>query len=181
VTLAAQADVEASLMRALSSTEAEFLPDLLARSDGLIAAELPNVIFSGTARSTATIPGRDSFEVWLPGQLVNDVVSVTLDGSELAYGHDYDWSKYGDLSRTSGSRIWARTSTIEVVWDYGMEAPPPDIVTVAADMVAGAIGNPTGMKQETIGQYSYTLAEAIARMTVHDDQRRILNRYRFPR
>jgi hypothetical protein len=73
-------------------------------------------IFSGTARSTATIPGRDTFEVWLPGQLVNDVVSVTLDGSELAYGHDYDWSKYGDLSRTSGSRIWARTSTIEVVW-----------------------------------------------------------------
>jgi hypothetical protein len=181
MTLAAQADVEASLMRALSSIEADHLPDLLARADGLVAGELPYVSFAGTARSTATIPGHDTFEVWLPGRPINDVVSVVVDGAELAYGHDYDWSEFGDLSRTSGPRIWPRTSTIEVVWDYGMETPPPDIVTVAADMVAGAVGNPTGMKQETIGQYSYTLGEAVARMTVHDDQRRILNRYRFPR
>jgi len=168
-------------MRGLTDTEASYITELLTRADGLIAGELPYVSFSGTARSTATIPGSDSFEVWLPGRLVTDVVSVVLDGGTLAYGTDYDWSEFGDLARTSGNKIWPRTSTIDVVWDWGMESPTRDIVTVAADMVAAAIGNPDGKRQETIGQYSYTLAEASARLTLRDDQRRILNRYRFPR
>jgi hypothetical protein len=180
MTIATQTDVEASLQRRLSTTEAGFIADLLARADGLIARELPGVTFSGTARSTADIPGADTFEVWLPARPVLNVVSVTLDGTVLGYGTDYDWSEFGDLDRTSGNKIWARTSDISVVWDHGLVTPPPDVVTVAADMVAVGIANPTGIRQESIGQYSYTLAEAAARMRVTDDQRRILDHYRFP-
>jgi len=180
VTIATQTDVEASLQRALSATEVTFIADLLARADGLIARELPGVTFAGTARSTADVPGADTFEVWLPARPVLDVVSVTLDGDILAYGTDYDWSAFGDLDRTSGTKIWPRTSDIDVVWDHGYATPPPDIVAVAADTVAAVIVNPTGIRQESIGQYSYTLADAVARMRLGDDQRRTLDHYRFP-
>jgi hypothetical protein len=180
VTIATQTDVEASLQRALSATEATFMPDLLARADGLIARELPGVTYAGTARSTADIPGSDTFEVWLPARPVVNVVSVTLDGSALGYGTDYDWSEFGDLDRTSGTKIWPRTSDISVVWDHGYATPPPDIVAVAADMIAAVVVNPSGIRQESIGQYSYTLADAGARMRVSDDQRRALDHYRFP-
>jgi len=180
MTIATQTDVEASLQRALSATEGGFIADLLARADGLIADELPGVTFAGTARSTADIAGADSFEVWLPARPVLNVVSVTLDGTVLTYGEDYDWSEFGDLDRTSGNKVWARTSDISVVWDHGLAEPPAVLVAVAADIVAGAISNPTGIRQESIGQYSYTLADAGARMRVTDDQRRILDHYRFP-
>jgi len=180
MTIATQTDVEASLQRALSATEVSFMADLLARADGLIARELPGVTFAGTARSTADVPGMDTFEVWLPERPVLDVVSVTLDGDTLTYGTDYDWSEFGDLDRTSGTKIWARTSDISVVWDHGLAEPPPDIVAVAADITAAAISNPTGIRQESIGQYSYTLADAGARMRVTPDQQRILDHYRYP-
>lgn len=180
MTIATQTDVEASLQRALSATEATFIADLLARADGLVARELPGVTFAGTARSTAVVPGADSFEVWLPARPVLDVVSVTLDGSDLVYGTDYDWSEFGDLDRTSGTKIWARTSDITVVWDHGLAEPSPDLVAVAADMVAAVIVNPTGVRQESIGQYSYTLADAVARMRVSPDQHHTLDHYRFP-
>jgi hypothetical protein len=180
MTIATQTDVEASLQRALSTTEGGFITDLLARADGLIARELPGVTFSGTARSTADIPGADTFEIWIPDRPVLNVVSVTLDGTPLTYGTDYDWSEFGDLDRTSDTKIWARTSDITVVWDHGLATPPPDVVAVAADIVAASITNPTGIRQESIGQYSYTLADATARMRVTDDQRRTLNHYRFP-
>jgi hypothetical protein len=180
VTIATQTDVEASLQRALSATEATFMPDLLARADGLIARELPGVTYAGTARSTADVPGADTFEVWLPARPIVNVVSVTLDGDTLTYGTDYDWSEFGDLDRTSGTKIWARTSDIEVVWDHGFATPPPDIVAVAADMIAAVVVNPSGIRQESIGQYSYTLADAVARMRVTDDQRQALDHYRFP-
>lgn len=180
MTIATQTDVEASLQRALTTTESGFILDLLARADGLIASELPGVGFAGTARSTADVPGADTFEVWLPNRPVLNVVSVTLDGTVLTYGQDYDWSEFGDLDRTSGTKVWARTSDISVVWDHGLVAPPPDLVSVAADIVASSITNPTGIRQESIGQYSYTLADASARMRVSDDQRRILDHYRFP-
>jgi len=180
VTIATQTDVEASLQRTLSATEATFMPDLLARADGLIARELPGVTYAGTARSTADIAGSDTFEVWLPARPVVNVVSVTLDGSALRYGEDFDWSEFGDLDRTSGNKVWARTSDISVVWDHGYAAPPADLVAVAADMVAAAVTNPTGIRQETIGQYSYTLAETSARMRITDTQRTALDHYRFP-
>jgi len=51
MSIATQTDVEASLQRTLSATEATFIADLLARADGLIGRELPGVTFAGTARS----------------------------------------------------------------------------------------------------------------------------------
>jgi hypothetical protein len=180
VTIATQADVEALLQRPLSVTEAGYVGDLLTRADALIYRELPGYRFTGSTASTATIPGSDIFEVWLPGRPVTAVDSVTLDGQALVYGEDYDWAEFGDVARTSGTKIWARTSDIDVVWHYGLDAPPPDVVAVAADMVKSAISNPTGIRQESVGSWSATYEAAVTALGLTLDHRRILNHYHYP-
>jgi hypothetical protein len=181
MTIATQADVEALLLRPLSANEATYIADLLARADGLVFRELPGWRFTSVLNNqTATLPGTDHFETWFTGRPVVAVASVTLNGDLLRYGEDYDWHEFGDLSRTSGTKMWARTDDIDVVYSYGLAAAPEDIVAVAADLCVSAISNPTGIRQETVGQYSYTLADAAAGMALSVDQAAILNHYRYP-
>jgi hypothetical protein len=182
MTIATQADVEALLLRPLTAGEATYIGDLLARADALIYRELPGVQFTGILTGqTATLDGKDDFEVWIPGRPVRAVASVTLNGATLVYGTDYDWSEFGDLARTSDTKIWPRASTIRVVHDYGYAAPPEDVVAVAADIVKGGIANPSGYRQESVGSWSATYAEAVAAaMGLQPNHVATLDHYRFP-
>lgn len=178
MTIAQQADVEAALLRALTAEEATFLGRLLARADAVVAEELPGVKFDGILTSqTATLPGSDTFEVWLPGRPVRAVASVTLDMTALTT-RDYRWTKFGDVARISGSKVWPVESTIVIVYEYGMLAAPQSIVSVAADLVKYSILNPSDVKQESVGQYATTYADPSQGLT--DDHRRVLDRYRYP-
>lgn len=180
MTIADQGDVEALLLRPLSATEAGYIAALLTRADGLIARELPYVRFTGQLdNQTATLRGSGSFEIWLPGRPVVNVDSITLDG-RLMDPDEYDWHEFGDVARTLEGAVWPQTSSIAVVWDYGLPTPDEAIVSVAADIVASAIEGAGGIRQESIGGYSISYAQVAARMQVTDAHRRILDHYRYP-
>jgi hypothetical protein len=182
VTIATQADVEALLLRPLSAGEATYITQLLERADGLIYRELPGFTVTGVVNSsTATLDGSDNFEVWVPGRPVVSVTSVTLNGATLRYASDYDWSEFGDLSRTSEPKVWPRGSTVKAIYKYGLAAPPVDLIAVAADVVKAGIANPSGYRQESVGSWSATYAEAVAAaMALSTDHVDTLNHYRFP-
>lgn len=183
MTIADQGDVEALLLRPLSALEAQYIGELLRRADANILGELPGYKFDGVVTGhTETLRGSGAFDLWLPGRPILDVTSIIVDGDTLDPA-GYEWFPFGDVHRVTGPGKWPRSSTIDVTWDYGLEAPPADIVNIAADMVRWAITNPTGVRQESVGQYSVAymverLGDATA--SVSSDHVRTLNRYRYP-
>ena len=197
MTIATQADVETVLLRTLTANEATYINQLLAKADGLIFGELPGWKFDGAVNdSAADLVGTGSFEVWLPGRPVNKVESVTLDGV-LLDPLDYSWSKLGDLSR-EGNRwwtwtsewdripaLWPRGSAIHVVYDYGLAAPPSELVSVAADLVRVGLTSPSSsnIQSQRFDDYAITYAVSTAQTamrTALDDYRSVLDHYRFP-
>lgn len=179
MTIADQSDVEALLLRPLTASEETYIAALLTQADAVIADHLPNVRFtSQLLNQVASLRGSGSTEIWLPGSPVIAVDSLSLDGVVLDPATDYDWSEWGDVARLPAGEIWPRASIIAVTWDYGLPAPPEAVVGVAADMVRWAITNPTGVRQESIGQFSQTLTVGGYGLT--DEHKKILNRYRYP-
>ena len=193
MTIASQADVEAVLLRPLTVTETGYVDDLLTRADGLIYGELPGWKFDGVANNqTADIVATGTFEVWLPGRPVVNVDSVTLDGTLLA-ATAYSWSRFGDLARENDGAwwtvpsdwsVWPRGSTVHVVYDYGLAAPPSELVSLAADLVKVGITSPSAsnVQSERFDDYaiSYTATAQQDMRVALDGYKTILDHYRFP-
>jgi hypothetical protein len=71
-------------------------------------------------------------------------------------------------------------STAEVVYTTGYAAAPADVKAVALAVAARGYSNPTGIRSETIGAYSYTNAgdgETVASAGLLAGERDVLNRY----
>lgn len=181
--IATQGDVEALLLRALTAAETPYIASLLAKADAEIAAILPGWRFTSVLLNQPfTVRGSGTSEIWLPGRPILAVDSVTVDG-ELLDPSEYDWAPLGDLNLTNPSRVFARSSTITGIYDFGLAAPPADVVNVAADMVRWAITNPAGIRQETIGQYSSSYGEVTSGVRPSDEHRaalRLGRRYPVP-
>jgi hypothetical protein len=196
VTIAVQSDVEAVLLRPLTANESTYIAALLAKADGLIFGELPGWKFNGLVNDAAIdLIGTGSFEVWLPGRPVMKVESVTLDGALLPASY-YSWHAFGDLAREAGGwwydrigggypAVWPRGSTVHVVYDYGLAAPPSELVSVAADLVRVGITSPSSsnVQSQRFDDYAITYAMTSAQTamrTALDDYRSILDHYRYP-
>jgi hypothetical protein len=176
--IATQADVEARLLRPLTAVETTYLSALLAKADGEVYGVLPGYRFSGVVNNESLVlRGSGTGELWLTGKPVIAVDSVTVDGRVLD-PTEYDWHPYGDLNLTTEGRVFEIGHPVTVVYDYGLAAPPVDVINVAADMIAGAMTNPSGYRQETIGQYSTSYAAVAAGVSPTDDHVRILRRGR---
>lgn len=125
----------------------------------------------------------------LPQQPVVAVSAVDdVDGNGLTFwwpggGQVIDLRGIPVANRSEG---WWRCATyIDVSYDHGYDEVPDDIVAVVCQIAGRALGTSaeqTGVQQERIGTYSYSLGGAAAAGAVGmlAGERAILDRYRLP-
>ena len=124
----------------------------------------------------------------LPQRPVTAVDTVTVEGTAI---DDLEWDMKGTLRRHALDGLsWPGDSpfpcghwggprtTIQVVYTAGYAEIPDDIRNACLTMAASAFANPEGISQETVGGYSVSYRLAVAGVTLTDDQRRTLRRYR---
>ena len=150
-----------------------------------------------SAESTVAIDGSGTDTVLLPEWPVSAVEAVSVDGEALAETDDDGEDNWrlgtaGMLHRVGRLRIWpAGRGNIEVTYTHGFggadpaydeDDVPADIRLVAmlvAKRVYAGAGATATLKQETIGNYSYTLGDAEATTGgLTDGEMRALSRYR---
>lgn len=155
---------------------------------------MDEITVDGTGRCSLLLPE-------LPVLEVLDVETMEDDGSDilvLAEGTDYRVGDGGILWRLD-DEVWPRGhKNVTVTYDHGwgLETPgsgdlfepvPSDIRLIALDIAASLFHVTSigvgGVKSETIGNYSYTLADAavVANATSNftESHRRVLDKYRL--
>lgn len=100
----------------------------------------------------------------LPQRPVTDVASVAVEGIAVTAGRE------ADNYRLFGSRLWRAggwavtayvPSDVDVVYSHGYPDGDQGLELAAGavlSIITGAYGNPSGLKAETIDDYSYTYA-----------------------
>lgn len=145
------------------------------------AVEDEQVILDGTGTSVLELPEapvRDVTEV-LEAYGTDDVEA--LDGPDSA-SPVWEWRASGVLRRVDGGVFTDRSRWYAVTFDHGFAVAVPDEVrSVVLRMAARTYNNPDGIRQETIGRYSYTVAGEAAGMGLYAPDRRSIEHLRIRR
>ena len=108
---------------------------------------------SAVTGDTVVLDGNGRESVLLPAAPVTDVSSLTLDGTPLADGADFEWSADGFLRSLGG--CWpARLRCIRVVYDHGFDLVPEDIAEVVIDQARALYRIKPGVASKTVGAQS---------------------------
>lgn len=192
--LATQQDVEAELGRSLTSAEEARVQAALNRASALVRGYTRQT-FEQVIDDAVTLRA-DGDIIRLPQRPVLSVKSVKALGFDAVpdipiAGFYWDGLDTIDL-RGVGAVInlpswWEDTnySTFQVTYSHGYAVVPEDIVSLVAGMVANAFlvagvgtGVP-GVQRETIGNYSYGLADGVtAAVSLSADDKELLQPYR---
>ena len=114
----------------------------------------------------------------LPQLPVIDIASIEdLDDDTATFTvvTDYRWSVRGIIRRT-GARWAEGLRRYKVTYTHGYENIPDDLTLICLRAAARAAGNPEGLTQESMGNYSASWGLAVAGLT--DIDRRDLDFYR---
>lgn len=111
--------------------------------------------------STVVLEGGPATRLRLPGQPVQSVSAVLLDGVAIS-----DWTlASGALFRAAGWRTSCNPSTVQVTYVHGMATVPSDIVDLVCRLAGQALaslrsGDPLAraVESERIGDYQVTYA-----------------------
>ena len=185
--LATAADVSNLLGRALTSDEQARVQSMLELASAACRAEARQEFTS----QTHTVISRPVGGLVRLGQRpVASITSVRLvnDNGSLGIGlagwtfDGIDTVNVGDITGVviNGPEDW-EPDTVQVVYVAGWPTIPDDVKMVCADMVRLALLGPQGpVVSETIGSYSYRLADAAVggAVAMTDGHRHILRRYR---
>lgn len=111
------------------------------------------------ATETVTLPGGDGPILVLPRWPVTALASVTRvnargDSTVLTPGVDYRWDRAGILTRRRGCWHAEDDYTAEVT--AGHDPVPDSVRALNLDLAARAWPNSTGLKAESLGDYSVT-------------------------
>jgi hypothetical protein len=139
--------------------------------------------------TTARLRARDG-RVRLPQRPVTDVSAVTnVEGSTLVFswdaGDSVNLAGFEDARAFEVVPFTTRTPWVDVTYTHGYETVPADVVAVVCQMAGRAYGrtpDTTGVTQESIAGYSYSVGAAAAAgpMGMLSDERRVLDLYRRP-
>jgi hypothetical protein len=119
--------------------------------------------FRGAVRHPVSLVGGDAFtldgngqgSVLLPAAPVLAVTSVTLDGTALTAGVDFDWSADGFLRRVGA--CWPdRLRCIQGLYDHGYAVVPEDVQEVVIDQARALFRIEPGIQTKTVGGQSVT-------------------------
>jgi hypothetical protein len=103
-------------------------------------------------------------KVWAPLEGAGGIIGTgdpelapTDGGTVFVEGIDYEWDEDGIIRRIHPVAIWRRRFRwYEITYDHGFAGTPETIETVVKRVAARGFTNPEGIRQETIGRYSYT-------------------------
>jgi hypothetical protein len=129
--------------------------------------------------------------VRLPQRPVTDVTAVQdVNGNDVAYTWDS-----GDAVYISGGGVvvpfdvepfrTTQATFLDVTYEHGYATVPDDIVAVVCQIAGRAYGRAvedSGMTQESITNYSYSVGAAAAAggLGMLNDEKAVLDRYRIP-
>jgi hypothetical protein len=129
-----------------------------ATGNGFDFVEDEEIILDGKGTPVLLLPR-------IPVVDVSEVVELAYaGGTELeldptsASSPGFEWSEDGILRRLDGGHFRRRFRAYRVTYSHGFEAVPDAVVGVVIRCAARAFENPDGIRQETLGRYSYTLA-----------------------
>lgn len=194
ISLATPEDIEARLGRDLTEAEASRAIALLADASAMIRA-YTGQDFALVEDDEVTLRGPGGI-IRLPQRPVTAVSSVTAvggDGVPDVVLVDWIWDGVDEVRVGNGSfvinlpEVWwdddGYPGTYRVTYSHGYVEVPADVVAVVCGMVMRTLTAPTmagGVRSETIGPYSYQLAEAGTGISVIMSQadRDALKRYR---
>jgi hypothetical protein len=145
---------------------------LISAASNAIEKRCRRIFASGTV--TETHSGNSLSRVWLNRPPITSITSVAVDGTALDNTDGYGWgynADTGELFRGNGrgdmrfaSVFPGGSGNVSVVYVGGYATIPPDIkvacITLVKHLADGA--KATGLlKSESIGDYSYTMADAM--------------------
>lgn len=184
--LATLSDVECRLGREVTGSEADRLGCLLVDASAGVRSYTGQEFTASSSTTRLKVRGGC---VRLPQW---PVTAVTAVASTAGTALMHTW--------TSGDRVWLSSSLpiangpscsgrgpdyVDVTYEHGFDASPPDVVAVVAQMAGRALGTTPGeggVQSETIAGYSYTLGSAAAAggLGMLPAERAVLDRYKVP-
>lgn len=136
------------------------------------------VILNGRGTSILLLPE-------LPVLAVTEVLegygtadAATIDGP-AEESPVYEWDEDGVLERIDGGVFRRRRRWYRIVYDHGFAVVPDDVNGVVLRVAGRAFDSPEGIRQETLGRYSYTKAGEAAGIGLYAPDERDLDPYRF--
>lgn len=186
--LATSDDVVGRLGRALTTSEVVRIDALLTDVSSAVRAYTGQTFTSEETTALLTIRNR---EVRLPQHPVtaigavedglgNSLPFIWLDGDVVISLVSASYLNSWELNVLPGTRI----GKAAVTYTHGYATIPDDIVGLVCQIVGRALGTPStdaGKTSETITNYSYTIGSAAAQgaFGIMDEEKRLLDRYRF--
>lgn len=161
--LASAAELSRFLDEPVDTTRAELL---LTIASGEVRAATGND-FDLVEDDELLLSGRGSPVLLLPHAPILDVTEVVEapgSSSELviagpdASSPGFEWSEDGILRRIDGGIFVRRFRYYRVTCDHGFEFTPDEVKGVVLEIAGDVYLNPEGIRQETLGRYSYTVA-----------------------
>lgn len=131
----------------------------------LAALEAASRRFRGAVRHPITMVVGDAFtldgtgrrSLLLPAAPVSAVTSLTLDGTTLVEGEDFEWSADGYLRRLPRGCVWPdRLRCVEGVYSHGYETVPEDIAEVVIDQARTMYRVQPGVQSVQVGGQQVT-------------------------
>lgn len=161
----------------LNDQASEIVDDYCGRDFGLHGTE--------TAPVTAKLNGNSRRTIRLPGFPVVSVVSVSVDGTILTEGKEYDVILESGILERIDRGIWMPgRRNIVVKYVYGYESPPKSIARIVEGMVVAALV--ATKKRVSVGAvssismdgYSVSYDRITGNLDLTDEWTQILDRYR---
>lgn len=187
---ATEAELEAYTGTSIATTRAELLLDL---ATGAIRA-YTNQTISRVTSDVVVLPGSWSNRLELPERPVVSVATVKIDDTTLVADTDYVWdgrwtllrgtSEAGVLVINDGPLIsshgdWGGAGAqVTVTYTHGFATIPDDIKGVCLALAARSLASPDGVNSESVGSYSVSYSRSGGAVSLLDEERRLLDRYR---
>lgn len=147
------------------------------------------------ATTTAVFPGTFAEKLELPERPVTAVTTVIIGDTTLAVDTDYVWDGQHTLYRgtkvdgvlsvngpdylINGWGDWGGPGAqVSVTYTHGFATIPGVVKGVCLALAARTLGSPDGVNSESVGSYSVSYSRTGGAVSLLDEERALLDRYR---
>lgn len=153
-----------------------------------------NQTLSRVTNDVVILPGNYTGRLELPERPVTSVGAVAIGDTALTVDSDFVWDGRTSLLRgtavsgvlvvndgplISGRGDWGGDGArVSVTYTHGFATIPDDVKGVCLALAARSLQSPDGVNSETVGSYSVSYTRTGGAVSLLDEERRLLDRYR---